>query len=398
MKKKVLILIFLIISSFSILFTVSYMVFFALPPEPIPEDNYSPSTEYNIIPPTLDLITPSTDGNIRLDWDDAEVINSDLLNELIFSHYRVLRSKDSGVWREIETIYYFDNVEYYNDYGLAEGIYKYKIQLGFYKPVVIEMHYSEYSNVQPVEVDIYIPPINPSILINGGAITTDSLKVTLTLYCKYATKMQFEIYGNLLNFIAYSETHDITFCQEGPDYPIYKVGVIFGNEDGVTGIIYDEITHVNDSVVEVFPSNPSIIINDDGTDDGANNTNSFENILTLSCDDATEMQFKINEGAWTNWITYAESYTITLPENDLGYPDYRVEVIFRNSIGTTKDAGYTNIYDDIIYDPEGNPPPLNGDDKPVDYTLLAIVLLGVLVSLIGIGVFLKYRKQIIKTK
>jgi len=358
--------------------------------EPIPPP--PPSPEYDIISPTLEPIVPliSTDVNIELQWDDAEVINSDLLDEIDFSVYMVFRRKDYGTWYKIKTITAFDNVEYYKDKGLAEGTYEYKIQSGFYKPVVIEMHYSEYSDIMSVEVDLFIPPTNPSIIINDGANTTDSLEVILTLSCNYATKMQFEIYGNLLNWVAYIEIYPFTFSQESPDYPIYKVGVIFGNDDGETEIIYDEITHVIESVLEVLPTNPSITIND-----GAETTNSFENnILTLYCENATEMQFKINDGVWTDWIEYSMTYTIILPENDIGYPDYKVEVVFRNIVGTTEDAGYENVYDEITYNSEGELPPLPPpeDDDKIDYTL-TYILIGVLGGAIGIVIFMKVRKN-----
>lgn len=142
----------------------------------------------------------------------------------------------------------------------------------------------------------------------------------------------------------------------------------------------------------IYPTNPSIIINDDGTPGGANNTNSFDVVLTLSCENADEMQFQISTDQWLNWTAYKTIYPLTLLENDPDSPNYRIAVVFRNENGTSVDAGYKNIYDDIIYDSEGEPPPVNGDDE-IDYTLIIYVLLGVLVGLIGIGVFLKVRKK-----
>jgi len=55
------------------------------------------------------------------------------------------------------------------------------------------------------------------------------------------------------------------------------------------------------------------------------------------------------------------------------------------------------IDDDIIYEDSELPPPPDKDDAE-DYTLLAVVLVGVLISLIGIGVFLIYRKRMLKSK
>ena len=145
----------------------------------------------------------------------------------------------------------------------------------------------------------------------------------------------------------------------------------------------------------IYPSNPSIIINN-----GETTTNSLEVILTLSCENADEMCFQISEDIWINWTAYSTSYIITLFENDPAAPDYRIGVIFRNEEGTTEDAGYGDIYDDIIYDPEEvppPPPPPPDKDEEIDYTL-TYVLIGVLIGLVGIGIFLKYRKQIIKSK
>lgn len=260
------------------------------------EEDYTPSTVYNIVSPTLESISPnpSTDGNIALYWDDAEVLNPDLSLEL--GHYRVLRRKDGGSWKQIKLVFY---IEHYYDYGLADGTYEYKIQTAFYKP--IEIHYSDYSNTESVIVGRL--PSNPSITINDGAETTNSLTVT----------------------------------------------------------------------------------------------------LTLSCDNADEMQFRLSYDTLLNWTAYSTTYIITLFENDPDAPPHRIGVIFRNDGGTTEDAGYDDIYDDIIYDPEGDGDD-NGDGdgepvppEPTDYTLL-YVLLGVLVGLVGIVVFMRYRKQIIKSK
>jgi len=249
----------------------------------IPTD---PTTEYDIIAPILDPIMPliSTDGNIRLDWDDAEVVNSDLLNELELSYYNVYKRKDSGIWISILVFN-----EFYHDYNLAEGTYEYKVQSVFYKP--IEVHCSEFSAIQSVVVDTINYPSNPSIKINDGALTTNSLEVT----------------------------------------------------------------------------------------------------LTLSCENADEMQFQISIGQWTNWTAYKTTHIIILSEDDPDAPPHRVGVIFRNDDGTTEDAGY-NVYADIIYDPDTEPPPEN-DEKEEDYILLVVVLILILGGLIGIVVFLKFGKK-----
>lgn len=283
-------MILLIISSFSIIFTISYIVFFAVAPPNGNggyEEDYSPSIRYNIIPPTLEPIIPtlSTDGNIRLDWNDAETINSDLLDEISFSYYRVFRRKDGKTW---ELIINFPNIEYL-DCGLTKGTYEYKIQSVFSK--LNEIHNSDFSNVHFVVVGIITLPSNPSIRINDGDETTDSFTITLTLYC----------------------------------------------------------------------------------------------------DDADEMKFQIYIGTWIDWVNYTTTYTMTLQEEYLDDNQFYIGVIFRNEDGESNE-----VFDDIEYEADGEPPPLNGDED--DYTLILYVLLGVLVGLIGIGVFLKYRNQIIKSK
>ncbi|KKM86824.1 hypothetical protein LCGC14_1275130 [marine sediment metagenome] len=294
-RKGIIIIGLLLISAGIIPFVIFSLQFFMLVPiggggnGTMPTD---PSTEYTIIAPTLEPITPnpSTSGVITLDWNDAEVINSGLPSELELSYYRIYKRKDSGLWKLIIV----RDVEFYYDYGLADGVYEYKVQSVWYKP--IEVHYSEYSAVQSVVVDVKNFPSNPSIIINNGETTTNSLEVT----------------------------------------------------------------------------------------------------LTLSCDNADEMQFQISEDIWINWIAYTTTYIITLFENDPAAPDYRIGVKFRNEDGTTEDAGYGDIYDDITYVEPPVPPPIPPKEE-IDYTL-AYVLIGVLIGLFGIGVFLKYRKQTIKSK
>ncbi len=297
-RKGIIIIGLLLISAGIIPFVIFSLQFFMLIPigggggGTMPTD---PSTEYTIIAPTLEPITPnpSTSGVITLDWNDAEVINSGLPSEFELSFYKIYKRKDSGLWKSIIV---FD-AEFHYDYGLADGVYEYKVQSVWYKP--IEVYYSEYSAVQSVVVDVKNFPSNPSIIINNGETTTNSLEVT----------------------------------------------------------------------------------------------------LTLSCDNADEMQFQISEDIWINWIAYTTNYIITLFENDPAAPDYRIGVEFRNEDGTTEDAGYGDIYDDITYEATDPPidPPTDPQNGGIDYTL-AYVLIGVLIGLFGIGVFLKYRKQTIKSK
>lgn len=199
----------------------------------------------------------------------------------------------------------------------------------------------------------------------------------------------YRVYYRLQGTIDWTKIADVSgiitsySCNVGPLYGEYEFAVRACNYYGTS-----PLSNIESVKVSRLPSNPSIIIND-----GAETTNSFEVTLTLYCDNADEMQFQISVGVWINWTAYSTTYIITLFENDPFKPDYRVGVVFRNEVGTTEDADYGDIYDDITYklEEEPPPPPPNGDDKPVDYTLM-YVLLGVFVGLVGIGIFLKYRK------
>lgn len=147
----------------------------------------------------------------------------------------------------------------------------------------------------------------------------------------------------------------------------------------------------------VLPTNPTIIINS-----GALTTELFEVTLTLSCDNADEMHFQKSEGVWTDWEPYSTTYTLLLFDGDPYYPDYRVEVEFRNVDGTTKDAGYDNVYDEITYveleeleepeEPTPSMPPADGGDGGFDYTIMYIVV-GVVAVLGVLVMFIQLRKR-----
>jgi len=215
------------------------------------EQSVRVSYEAESIPYLKAIESPNNDGIIDLDWNDvAGPLGGSV------SGYRIYGQFAFGGWRLVEEVSK-GITDYTNNVG-TNGEYQYYVRSVTYY-LGIEMEGGS-SNVQSVVVNINgdgddngdddpdpvpdpVPPTNPTISINDGDATTDSLTITLTLSCDSATKMQFEIYGNLLNFIAYSETYEIEFLQEGLDYPNYKVGVIFGNDDGETEIIYDEITY-----------------------------------------------------------------------------------------------------------------------------------------------------------
>ncbi|KKN36770.1 hypothetical protein LCGC14_0770300 [marine sediment metagenome] len=158
-------------------------------------------------------------------------------------------------------------------------------------------------------------------------------------------------------------------------------------------VILEPVIPDPDPIPLIYPSNPSILINN-----GNESTSLLDLSLNLACDDADEMQFQISLDMWTNWTSYSTSYILTVTESNLNQRDeFKIEVVFRNENGTTKDAGLGVISDDIKYID------LNGDDEDVpgdgdgDNGLSNDVIIGILVGVIGllilISIFVKYRKR-----
>lgn len=232
------------------------------------------------------------------------------------------------------------------------------------------------------------PNTDGNILLRWGALDTSSLGFGESVPVHY------EVYRSMDggSWLKIFEGYDIlTYEDEGLYDGEYKYLIrssVFVLKNIVVQSNVVSITVNIPGPGENLPLNPSITIND-----GAETTNSFELALTLSCDNADEMRFQIDIGIWTEWTTYSTSHTLMLNESYLYDDTFRVGVVFRNVDGTTEDAGYKNIYDDITYEPpEGNG---DGDEEPpelsIDYTLI-YVLVGVLAGLVGIVVFMKYRK------
>jgi len=195
-------------------------------------------------------------------------------------------------------------------------------------------------------------------------------------------------------WVIYAQTGQLSYSDPQNLLPILENGVYRYRVKASkhTSDFYAESAFSNiESVVigaPVLPSNPSIIIND-----GAETTDSLTVTLTLDCDNAEEMSFRISLDTYLDWIPYTTTHTLMLLEDDPARPDYRVGVVFRNEDGESKD-----VFDEITYEGPSNGDgngdengDENGDDKPTDYTLVYI-LVGVLGGLIGIGIFLKYRK------
>lgn len=230
---------------------------------------------------------PNTDGNILLRWGALDTTSLEF-GESVPVHYEVFRSTDGGSWLKIFEGY---DVLTYEDEGLYDGEYRYYIRSSVFvlKNIVVQ------SNV--VSITVNIPgagenlPFNPSIIINDGAKTTNSLTIT----------------------------------------------------------------------------------------------------LTLSCDDADEMRFQIDIGIWTEWTAYSTTHILMLNESNLYDDKFYIGVVFRNADGTTEDAGYKSIRDDITYVAPNGDGDGDGEGYKIDYTLI-YVLVGVLVGLVGVVIFMKYRK------
>lgn len=80
----------------------------------------------------------------------------------------------------------------------------------------------------------------------------------------------------------------------------------------------------------VFPSNPSIFINDDDIYTLESNVS-----LTLDCDTATEMAFRNgSSGGWSVWEPYATSKMIYLADDEVNR-QYTIQVKFKNEEGET---------------------------------------------------------------
>ncbi len=402
MRKGIIIIVLLLISACIIPFIIFSLQFFALDPGNgggiLPD--YIPDPEYDIGIPVLDEITPEVDydGSIRLYWD--------IVSPYTISHYRVKRILGSGVWGFIA-----HNVEnkYYIDLNPQEGVYQYKVQA----VAIIDgsSYYSEYSNVQSVQVVSQTTNI-PVLKAIDGPCTDGTVELDWNAVEGYlgGTIMGYHIYRysasegwKEIDGVSFGITEYTDDIEVNGEYQYYiksitliHLDIVESDPSNIQTVVVD--IHVEPPPPpppELLPSNPSIIINS-----GVETTDSFEVTLSLYCDRADEMQIQISIGVWTDWVDYTTTYIITLlGVADPDYPDFRVSVIFRNDNGTTEDAGYGDIYDDITYE-EPTQEEEEEEEEPSpeeDYTLI-YVLLGVLVGLIGIGVFLKYRKQIIKSK
>jgi len=183
---------------------------------------------------------PNTDGKIDLHWNQILSIDGYRVYKLI-----------SGSWTLIAEV--SSSTTSYTDIVDEDGTYKYYV--ASYKTKFLKTEENP-SVIQSVVVEIYVEPepepeppepvlpSNPLIIINGGAEITHSFTITLTLYCNFADEMQFEIAnGVFTTWVSYSTSYTIKLSENDLQYPNYRIGVTFRNEDGSSDVVYDTITY-----------------------------------------------------------------------------------------------------------------------------------------------------------
>ena len=326
--------------------------------------------------PALEPINPNPDydGTIELHWDKVQTIGGiDAENYYV---YRKINDRDLKFLAKISTNTYIDS-------GLPSGTYTYRVeaQTDF-------VGFSPISNSESVTVDTeYIEPtppeapvlesINPSLNDDGIIHLSWSPSQDATEYWVYRSDND----GTTIRVKKTTYTYFIESLSSGN----YEYSIKACNIYGVSSFSNSETVTV-DLGDENLPTNPSIIING-----GDTTTDSFVVTLTLSCDDANEMRFKLSyDTSWTSWEIYNTIRIVTLPENSIDNPEYRVGVMFQNENGETE-----VVYKDIKY-VSGDNGDGNGDDVPDDagddyiiYLILSLTFTGFIVVIVLIRKKLK---------
>ena len=160
-----------------------------------------------------------------------------------------------------------------------------------------------------LEIDYYdiVAPVSCSININSGAVYTTSPTVTLTLsasdFPSGMSQMQFSNDGsNYSSPEAYATSKSYTLSGEGLKTVYVKYKDVSGNWSAP---VSDTIT------LDTAPPSGTIEIND-----GAPYATSSPVTLTLSAEDATQMQFNNENGAWSGWEVYGTSKSWPLSAGD----------------------------------------------------------------------------------
>ncbi|KKM25680.1 hypothetical protein LCGC14_1592580 [marine sediment metagenome] len=381
-----------------ILTSVVFIQYIGFMMAPLNGGGGTPPEEYNSLPstPVLDSIQPNPNINdvIYLHWS----------NSLRVWYYNVWRHKSGESW-EIIKIAIIDDDTFTDTETKSNGLYYYRIE-------AVNNIGEVYSNIKSVTIDnpefpgsvkeAHLETIIPSVSLSGeislvwviesGIIHTTYVERRVEGGSWFNIKTFNQVIGggsyiDILNDFGTYEYRIRSVFWEGYDKNYYsnEQSVEVAEDDPDPVDLLDPV-YPTPTPTPVYPTNPSIIINN-----GAETTDSFDLTLTLYCDDADEMQFRIDINTYLNWTTYSTTYILTITKGNLISNIYRIGVIFRNENGTTEDAGYDKIFDDILYEE----PTQEKDDEPplpFDYTMIYILIV-VLGVLIGAGILLRNRKK-----
>lgn len=331
-------------------------------------------------PTVIDPIVPSTDidGNVDLTWSSVPNV----------PEYEIYRSKDNGIFTSIITV----SIPSYTDPGLADGFYSYKIMC-----IGIDLN-SDYSNTQSVIVQQYVYiPIIPSATTVYTISPNPNIDGVITIsWLSISDADDYELYrskdGGIFSPITTTAetSYPDTVFLDGTYY--YKV--ICRGVDDNSGFSNTQSVKVEIYVAPpplVLPTNPSIIINN-----GDLTTDSFDVIITLSCNDANEMRFQISSGVYLDWVPYSTSYTLTLSKVNPDYPNYYIGVTFRNQDGNSGEV-FDGIKYEVLDDGNGDGNG-NGEESIITPEQIGIIIAVIIIVIPVVVIRALTKKKKIKSK
>lgn len=346
--------------------------------------------------PVLDDIIPNpdTDGDVSLTWNFDLSAYPNYGGEVTLNYYLIYRKVGSGDWVQLASS---GKNAYYTDLGLPSGTYSYYVMacLVTVAPWGNTNGISGNSNVKTVIVNRYTPP--PPTVPSAPALQSipspDTDGIIDLRWNAVDGATDYWVYkqfngGSITQVITqYTRTSlRITNTEEGT----YEYSVKAHNYVGYSGlsntisvvIDFPEVAPPGPIPGEESPSNPTISINEGAT------ITDFEISLTLSCDDADEMRFKIDSdsenGVWSIYESYATTKALTLPYKfSTTNIHYEVSVQFYNKYGTSE-----IVYDEIEFivgGPEPTPPipsPPTPEPTPTDTTNNQGIIYGIIIAIV----------------
>jgi len=205
------------------------------------------------------------------------------------------------------------------------GLWKYKV-------TAVDVPYENY----PFNIVVKSknpPPPTGAIVINDGARFTNSTDVILTLRSEFASEMQFS--NDSLSWSEWEDYNDFKLWNLTSGDEEKTVYVKFKDENGYISRVYSDTI-----ILDTTGPTGSIVINDGNT-----HTNSQEVILTLDCDDATQMQFSNDNLSWSEWESYTNTRSWTLL---LGDGEKTVYVRFKDAAGNISETFLDTIVLDTL--------------------------------------------------